>query len=146
MQLHELKQNISNRKARRVGRGATRGKTSGRGTKGQKARAGHKIRPAIRDIIKKLPKRRGRGIHPNKVIGPKASPVNLEVLENSFKNGDIVTPEILALKGIVRKVHGRVPVVKILGDGEISKAFVVERCLVSASARKKIETAGGSVK
>ena len=59
MQTHQLKRNISNKKKRVVGRGGKRGKTSGRGTKGQKARAGHRIRPALRDIIKKIPKLRG---------------------------------------------------------------------------------------
>lgn len=145
MQSHNLIRNASNRKARQVGRGSKRGKTSGRGTKGQKARAGHKIRPALRDIIKKLPKRRGRGIHPNKVIGAKASPVNLGLIEKIFENGAIITPQVLSEKGLVRNVHGRVPSIKILGSGEISKAINIERCAVSASARKKIETAGGKI-
>ena len=62
MQLHELKRATPNKTAKRVGRGGGRGKTSGRGTKGQKARAGHSIRPDIREQLKKIPKLRGRGI------------------------------------------------------------------------------------
>ncbi|HEY4495498.1 MAG TPA: uL15 family ribosomal protein, partial [Candidatus Paceibacterota bacterium] len=72
MQLHQLQRNKKARKGIRVGRGGKRGKTSGRGTKGQKARAGHRIRPEIRDAIKKLPKRRGYRFNP---IGEKAKPI-----------------------------------------------------------------------
>lgn len=61
MQMHNIKKNKHNRKARQVGRGGTRGKTAGRGTKGQNARAGRKKRPEMRDIIKRFPKLRGRG-------------------------------------------------------------------------------------
>ena len=59
MQTHDLQRNNKNKKSQQVGRGGTRGKTSGRGHKGQSARAGNKKRPALRDIIKKLPKKRG---------------------------------------------------------------------------------------
>jgi large subunit ribosomal protein L15 len=61
MQFNNIKKNSSNRKAKQVGRGGTRGKTSGRGTKGQNARSGRKKRPEMRDVIKRLPKLRGRG-------------------------------------------------------------------------------------
>jgi large subunit ribosomal protein L15 len=61
MQFHSLKRKTPNKKSRQVGRGGTRGKTAGRGTKGQNARAGRKKRPEIRDMIKRLPKLRGRG-------------------------------------------------------------------------------------
>lgn len=61
MQFHNLQAKTKRRYSRQVGRGGTRGKTSGRGTKGQNARAGHKKRPEMRDIIKRIPKLRGRG-------------------------------------------------------------------------------------
>ena len=61
MQFHTLKRKTPNKKSKQVGRGGTRGKTAGRGTKGQNARAGHKNRPEIRDVIKRVPKLRGRG-------------------------------------------------------------------------------------
>ncbi|OHA91672.1 MAG: hypothetical protein A2758_01030 [Candidatus Zambryskibacteria bacterium RIFCSPHIGHO2_01_FULL_49_18] len=61
MQFHNLKRKTPNKKSRQVGRGGTRGKTAGRGTKGQNARAGRKKRPEIRDVIKRVPKLRGRG-------------------------------------------------------------------------------------
>ena len=59
MQFHNLKRSPSNRKSKQIGRGGTRGKTAGRGTKGQKARAGNKKRPEMRDIIKRIHKKRG---------------------------------------------------------------------------------------
>jgi large subunit ribosomal protein L15 len=62
MQFHSLKRKTPNKRSRQVGRGGTRGKTSGRGTKGQNARAGRKKRPELRDFIKRVPKLRGRGI------------------------------------------------------------------------------------
>lgn len=61
MQFHNIKRKTPNKKSKQVGRGGTRGKTSGRGTKGQNARAGRKKRPELRDFIKRVPKLRGRG-------------------------------------------------------------------------------------
>lgn len=61
MQFHDLKAKTKRKYSRQVGRGGTRGKTSGRGTKGQNARAGRKKRPEMREIIKRIPKLRGRG-------------------------------------------------------------------------------------
>ena len=66
MQFHTLKRKTPNHKKKTVGRGGTRGKTSGRGTKGQNARAGRKKRPELRDFIKRVPKLRGRGKNSNK--------------------------------------------------------------------------------
>lgn len=78
MQLHTLKRKTKNKKARQHGRGGTRGKTAGRGTKGQNARAGRKKRPEIRDTIKKLPKLRGRGVNSNKSFQKKLKGAELE--------------------------------------------------------------------
>lgn len=71
MQFHNLQAKTKRKYARQVGRGGTRGKTSGRGTKGQNARAGHKKRPELRDIIKRIPKLRGRGKSSLKSFKPK---------------------------------------------------------------------------
>ena len=60
MQLHELQPNYYNKDAKRIARGGKRGRTSGRGQKGQKSRSGRKIRPAIRDFVQRLPKLRGK--------------------------------------------------------------------------------------
>ena len=145
MQLHELKRATPNKTAKRVGRGGGRGKTSGRGTKGQKARAGHSIRPDIREQLKKLPKRRGRGIQGLLSIQAKPEIVNLGSLEAAFAAGDTITPSVLLERGLVRTTRKITPSVKILGDGELTKKLIVVGCVVSASAKTKIESAGGSV-
>lgn len=145
MQLHELKRATKRARSRQVGRGATRGKTSGRGTKGQKARSGHKIRPEIRDVMMRLPKLRGRGTNAFKSIEERASPVNLEALEKHFESGNTVSPSELVKKGVVRMFKGRMPVVKILGNGSVTKKLAISDCEMSASARAKILAVGGTV-
>lgn len=145
MQLHDLKPNTPQKKARYVGRGGKRGKTAGRGTKGQKARAGAKFRPEIRDVIKRLPKLRGRGKNSNKGFVPKPKVVNLSDIEAAFKAGTIVTPQTLFVAGLVRKQSGELPRVKILATGEISKKLTFENCEFSGSAKEKIIAAGGTI-
>jgi large subunit ribosomal protein L15 len=142
MELNTLKRQHPNKKSRQVGRGGTRGKTSGRGGKGQTARAGNKRRPEIRDIIKKLPKLRGYRFAS---ISNKFTPVNVGAL-NVFETGAKVNPTTLLEKNLIRRVGGILPEVKILGTGELSKKFSVTDCKVSASARTKIEKAGGTIK
>jgi len=146
MQLHQLKTNRT--KGKRVGRGGKRGKTSGRGHKGQKARAGHSIRPAIRDIIKKIPKLRGHGKNRARTVNDsKVSPevVNLSVIDNHFQNGESVTPSTLLQKGLVKRQKGKNPTVKILGHGEITKSINIAGCSTSKSAEEKILKAGGKI-
>ena len=145
MQLNTLTRNTKNKAARQVGRGGKRGKTSGRGTKGQKARAGHKIRPEMRDMIKRIPKMRGRGVNSNKGFAPKNFPVNLVVLNELFKDNETVSPATLLEKGIVERKSGKLPAVKILAEGEIERKITVSGCLVSAAAKAKIEKAGGKI-
>jgi large subunit ribosomal protein L15 len=145
MQLHELKPRTKRKKSAQVGRGGKRGKTSGRGTKGQKARAGRKIRPEIRDMIKRLPKLRGRGKSSFKSITVKPVAINLSSL-GAFAAGERVTPSTLVAKGVISSYKGRIPAVKILGTGEISAKLTFEGCKVSASAKDKIEKAGGTTK
>jgi large subunit ribosomal protein L15 len=128
-----------------VGRGGKRGKTSGRGGKGQSARAGNKRRPEWRDIIKKLPKLRGRGVNQNKPISDYMTVVNVGRIEEAFKAGDMVTPATLIEKGVVYTQSGRIPAIKILGDGEITKAVKISGCFISGSAKEKIEKAGGAI-
>ena len=142
MQLHELKRDTPNKKEKRVGRGGKRGKTSCRGTTGQKARAGHRIMPAIREILKKLPKRRGYKLTS---IQDAALVVNVRALEQAFVAGETVTPAVLAERKLIRGRQGSKHVVKVLGTGDLTKKLTVSGCTVSAAARTKIEAAGGSV-
>jgi len=142
MQLHTLKREHPNKKARQVGRGGTRGKTSGRGGKGQTARAGNKRRPQMRDIIKKIPKLRGYRFASHI---EKASPVNVGAL-NVFAPGSTISPATLLEINLVRKTGGVAPKVKILGNGELTMKLSIVGCTVSATAKTKIEKAGGTIK
>ena len=131
-----------------VGRGGTRGKTSGRGGKDQTARAGHKIRPESRDAIKKLPKRRGYGKNRARTVrrAPFSyAPVNLAALEASYGAGEVVSPASLFAHGLLRRYRGRLPAVKILGTGTITKALMVRRCTLSDSARTALVAAGATI-
>lgn len=145
MQTNQLKRIHPNRKRMIVARGGKRGKTAGRGGKGQSARAGNKRRPEWRDIIKRLPKLRGRGKNSNKAFQERPVIVNLSSLEANFVANDAITPTILVEKGIIATLSGRIPMVKILGDGEITKAIIVSGCYISGSASEKIIKAGGTV-
>src|SRR3989344_7857813 len=138
MQRHNLKRQHRNKKSKTIGRGGTRGKTSGRGTKGQNARAGHKKRPEIRDFIKRIPKLRGRGKNTNKSIQLKPVIVNLKKL-NSFKDGEKISPQILVKRGILKAKNKTLLVVKILGTGDLKRVLKIENCLVSVSAKTAIE-------
>lgn len=146
MQLHNLKRNHPNKRAVAVGRGGRRGKTSGRGGKGQTARAGHKVRPEIRDLIKKLPKLRGRGKNINRSFEKRPVIFNLDFLEKNFTAGEIVNPQTLNAKHLLQTASGRLPQVKILGNGQLSKKLIIENCLLSQSAKIAVEKTGGAIK
>ncbi|MEK7088369.1 MAG: 50S ribosomal protein L15 [Patescibacteria group bacterium] len=146
MQFHNLKRIHPNKRSVAVGRGGRRGKTSGRGGKGQTARAGHKVRPEIRDLIKKLPKLRGRGKNINRSFEKRPVILNIDILEKKFAEGETVNPASLIAKNLLQAVSGRLPKVKILGNGQLSKKLIIENCLLSQSAKTAIEKAGGSVK
>ncbi len=146
MQINNLIPKTKNKKTMLVGRGGKRGKTSGRGGKGQTARAGNKKRPELRDFIKRIPKLRGRGVNQNKSIETRPTIVNLDVLEAVFETGSVISPATLMEKNTISTNDGRMPVVKILGAGEITKKFTIENCIISKQAKEKVEKLGGSVK
>ena len=144
MEAHELKPPAGSRhKRKRVGRGnaSGHGTYSGRGMKGQKARSGGGPRLGFEGgqtpLIKRLPHRRGF----TNVFRVEYAPVNVSQLER-FEAGTEVTPELLREVGIIKSL--RQPV-KVLGDGQISKALTVRVHGFSAAAKEKIEAAGGSV-
>lgn len=147
MQLHSFSPKTKNKKNPPVGRGGRRGKTSGRGHKGQSSRAGHKIRPEMRDIIKKIPKLRGHGKNRSRTVRTNRKPIaaiNLSTLETMYNVGEMISPASLLAKGLVRRVKGRAPFVKILGGGQVTKALAVKKCDISTVARKAILAAGGT--
>lgn len=138
MQLHQLR-SLNKRKIKRIGRGGKRGTYSGRGQKGQKSRSGHRIRPAERDIFSKIPKLRGVK---NKSIRLKPVVINVGNLEKILDDTSF-NKKALIKKGIIKRVSREV---KLTGDGEVKKAFIIEGAKVSKTAREKIERAGGIIK
>lgn len=141
IQIHCLKPIHYPKKGKRIGRGGKKGKYCGRGIKGQKVRAGRKLKPVIKEIIKKYPKLRGYKFKAEK----KVQVLNLDLLEKKFKDGEKVNPEILLEKKIISKIRGKLPPVKILGKGELKKKLIIENCLFSKKAKEKIEKAGGKI-
>ena len=128
------------RQAYRKGRGAGsgNGKTGGRGHKGQKARSGGKVRIGFEGgqmpLARRLPK---RGF--NNIFATPMEIINLNAL-NAFEDGETVTAEALLAKGILSKCEYGV---KILGEGSLTKKLTVQASAFSASAKAKIEEAGG---
>lgn len=141
--LANLKPSVGSRTHRkRIGRGAGsgHGTTAGRGTKGQRARSGGRRGLAavgLKRIMSRIPKHRGF-----KSIHPKAAVVNVEVLNERFEAGAVITPAAFLEKRLVRDIRGPV---KILGQGVLTKAFTIKGCEVSASAKEKILKAGGTI-
>lgn len=145
MQLHDLHPAEGSKKARkRVGRGnsAGQGTTAGRGTKGQLSRSGGGKGAGFEGgqtpLAMRLPKLPGFKNH-NRV---EYAPVNLSRLEKLYEDGETVDAESLLAKGVIK--HDYIPV-KVLGDGELTKKLTVKVDKVSASAKAKIEAAGGKV-
>ena len=148
MQLHQLQPKTKRTAAKRIGRGGKRGKTSGKGGKGQTARAGGRPRPEMRDIIKRIPKLRGHGKNRARTVNNERvlpTVVNLTVLEAAFNAGDTVSPQTLHAHKIIGLTKGKMPAVKILGTGELTKKLTVSGCTYSASVKAKIEKVGGQV-
>ena len=139
--LHNLQPSKGSKKSRkRVGRGlGSKGRTAGRGQKGQKSRSGvgGLKRLGMKKLILSMPKLRGFKSHK-----PKASVVNLEDIAKKFGTDEIVNPKSLVKKGLIPSNHSRV---KILGDGEIETALTIKGCAVSKSAAEKIIAAKGKI-
>ena len=134
MQIHTLVRTKSHRRSRRIGRGGKRGTYSGRGIKGQKARAGAKFRPAEREILKRIPKLRG---YKFQSFREKPVAVSLGAIEKKFSAGDVITPKSLHEKGLLGQVKGRIPRVKIVGGGTGKKSFTFKEVFMSNSVSQK---------
>ena len=142
MNLHELSPAPgSNPKAYRKGRGhgSGNGKTAGRGQKGQWARSGGGVRVGFEGgqmpLARRLPK-----VGFNNIFATQYAIVNVADLEAAFEAGEVVDTEALKAKGLVKKTLDGV---KVLGNGELTKALTVKAAAYSASAKEKIEKAGG---
>lgn len=142
LSLHSLKpKSGSRRDKKRVGRGlGSTGTYSGRGVKGQRARSGGRSGlklKGLRPLMLATPKRRGFNVSkPSPVV------VNIGDLAKAFANGAKVDPKALLKKGLISDMTGGV---KILGKGEIGITLSISGCLISASAKQKIEKAGGAI-
>ena len=142
MKLHELSPKEGSVKEKfRKGRGAGsgNGKTAGKGHKGQNARSGGGVRPGFEGgqlpLYRKLPK---RGFN-NYRFGKKYSIINVQSL-NKFNDGEVVDSAALLAMGIINNVFDGV---KVLGEGEVAKKLTVKAAVFTASAKEKIEAAGG---
>ena len=152
LNLSSLKPAQARKDRKRVGRGlgSGKGRYSGRGIKGQKSRSGsHKMRPGFEGgqnpIYMRLGKQRGPYSKDAMPMGPhrtSTAPVNVSALEQRFDADAEVTPETLVEQGVLKNTRTDV---KILGKGDLTKKLSVTAHAVSASAREKIEAAGGSV-
>ncbi len=145
MKLHDLSPTPGSRhRRRRVGRGESSGlgKTSGKGHKGQQSRSGASIRPGFEGgqmpLARRLPK---KGFN-NAQFKTKFAIVNVKDLEVKFSEGDTVNEESLRACGLVQGIYDAI---KVLGNGDIAKKLTVDVDKVSATAKEKIEKAGGSV-
>lgn len=143
--LHNLHPNEGSTKAKKRlgrGRGSGTGKTSGKGVKGQKARAGHHgarlgFEGGQVPMVRRIPKRGFK--NPNRV---ETFPINVELLEKEFAAGATVDLTVLRAKGIIPKLTERV---KVLSEGTITKKLTIKVHAASASAKEKIEKAGGTL-
>ena len=143
MQVHELKPLNKPKKRRRIGRGGKRGNYSGRGSKGQKSRAGAKMRPQLREIINKFPKQRGEGF---KTIKENITVVHLQDIQRIFPQGGEITPQILEKAGLIQRLTNQKLRVKILVKGELKAVYDIQNCLLSKKAEEAIIKAGGKIK
>jgi large subunit ribosomal protein L15 len=134
----------ANKKKRIVGRGSSsgRGTTAGRGNKGQQSRSGGKVYVGFEGGQMPLYRRIAKRGFSNYPFRKEYEVFNLSEIEIRYNNGETVNRESLVLKGLLKKVSS---LVKVLGDGDLTKKVTVDVDKVSASAKEKIEKAGGSV-
>ena len=143
MQLHQIQPKHNSQKKHRIGRGGKKGTYSGRGMKGQKARAGARLKPVIRSLIKRYPKLRGYRVQR---AFPAFQIVSLRAVEKAFKENEVVSPASLLEKQVVSRFGGKLLPIKILAAGDMAKALTFDGCKVSKEAAALIEKAGGTIK
>lgn len=157
MNLNQLKPKTVRRSQKRVGRGGKRGTFSGKGSKGQKSRAGAGVKPGFRGgdnrIWQLFPKQRGASKKPGntrphakhrffQMKREKPAVFNVDSF-NEFNEGEVLTPGLLFKKGLLKNAKVKV---KILGNGELKKKLEFNGFKFSKSAEEKILKAGGTIK
>jgi large subunit ribosomal protein L15 len=143
MQTHQLKALHKSTTRKRIGRGGKRGNYSGRGSKGQRSRAGAKIRPQLREIINKFPKKRGEGFYFQKTS---LAEVNLVEIKKKFPKGGKISPKTLRKVGLLDSAINKQTRVKILGGGALAVIYNIENCSLSKKAQEAVLKAGGKIK
>jgi len=153
MQLHQINPTLKKKSRKRVGRGGKKGTYSGRGMKGQKSRSGKGPRAGFAGgdttLLKRLPKKRGIVGKVEIKRGPKLSrlrinPVvlNLKDIKDNFKDGEVVSPKSLFEKKLISKINKKIPIVKILGEGELKGKLIFKGVKIS----KKVKEGAGEKK
>lgn len=131
------------KKRKRIGRGGSRGGTSGKGHKGQHARSGGGVRIGFEGgqtpLLRRLPKHGFNNVQFARVV----SIVKLESIEKMFVAGDVITKLDFVSKGLVHTKSGKMPLIKVLSNGTLSKKFTIQADLFSKEAIRKIEAVGG---
>lgn len=145
MQIHEIRPKTKKKDKKRIGRGGKRGTYSGKGIKGQKARAGAGIKPGFRGsdtpLWKKFHKARGasKKLEIKKpgfqLHHPKPEIVNLRDINRKFSEGEIVSPKTLLEKGLIDKIKHKV---KILGKGKLTKKLIFKNVLMSKKVKERV--------
>lgn len=142
MQINQIKFRL--KKIKRIARGGKRGNYSGRGIKGQKSRAGHRIRPALRDLILKFPKKRGLG---NVTLKKNILGINLDKINKYFQSGEKVTLDILKARKIFKFPKGLKKIkIKILARGNLEKSLIFDKnFLFSKKTLEKIKSSNSKI-
>lgn len=142
MQIHQLR--VQTKRRKRVGRGGKRGNYSGKGMKGQKARAGRKIRPQIRELVLRIPKHRGEKFFP---VRTRPHEVKLSSVDRVYQDEEIVSVVTLAQKHLIDIPKSRKgPVrVKIIGGGLKKKLIFSSALLFSSGVKEKIADSGSVI-
>ena len=139
--MHTLTPKHKRPQKKRIGRGGKRGTYSGRGMKGQKSRAGGRPAPVVRELLKRYPKLKGyRGVKRRR----KPQSVSLTVIEKKFSKDEVVSPQALVEKRLLKQQKG-VLKVKIVGSGKLKSALTIQGCILSAGAKKAVEKSGGKI-
>jgi large subunit ribosomal protein L15 len=142
MQVHELQPLNKPKKRKRIGRGGKRGNYSGRGSKGQKSRAGAKMKHQLRETINKFPKKRGEGF---KTFKKNITLIHLQDIQRVFPQGGKITPQILEKAGLIKRLTNQKLRVKILMKGDLKTSYDIQNCLLSKKAEEAIIKAEGKV-
>ncbi|MDO8470030.1 MAG: uL15 family ribosomal protein [bacterium] len=141
MQLHTLHAATRRRPTKRVGRGGKRGTTSGKGTKGQRSRSGHRIRPAARDLVLKFPKLRGVGNSRRSVSATIVKTGDIPALLARARVAELTREVLVSL----RKIRAVKDAVKVVANGKLASAVAVNGIPATKGAKAEILKFGGTV-